>query len=550
MSHGYARFIGHNMPVTNDQVRSIIACTLLPVVALAALAACDDGPHLDPDATIRVAIDEPYGLVPGSVDEAGGAQVLAALFTPLVGFDATGRPYGLAAETVEPSQGGRVWTVKLRGGFTFHNGEPVTASSYIDAWNYGAYRPNGQRNSYHFRRIEGYADVNPPADRPPVASTMSGLAKVDDQTFTVTLTEPFGEFASSLGGPAFYPLPAAAFDGDGQLRDGFEEAPIGNGPFRMVGSWQHGSRIEVERYEDYAGEPARVAGVEFVSYSGAADPYSDLLAGKLDLVTGIRDTHLASVAEDLGDRFLQRPAATFHFLAFPAYEQELADPRIRRAISMAIDRDQIATGLFQGTQTPAHSFVPPELLGARPDSCGAACEFNPDAARRSYAAAAGPATLTITYNADGGHQAWAEASCAQLHANLGVGCVPAAEPTLTDVLTKLDAQQPVGMVRLSWLLDYPSLESYLGPIFTARGSANVHGYRNPEFDALVAAGAAAGSAQAAQAAYQQAEDLLARDLPVIPLRFEQLTIGHSDRVRNLVTTRFDLLDLSVIEVYR
>jgi oligopeptide transport system substrate-binding protein len=522
-----------------------VAWTILPVAATTALAACGDRP--DPGGVVRIAISEPHDLVPTNVDEADGAQVLSALFVPLVSFDVTGRPYEVAAESIEPSQDGRVWTITLREGFTFHNGEPVTADNYIDAWNYGAYRPNEQRNNYYFRRIEGYPELNPSGDETPDVETLSGLAKVDERRFTVTLSEPFGEFAHALGAPAFYPLPAAAFDAEGRLRDGFEETPIGNGPFRMVGSWQRGARIEVERYGDYTGDPARVGGVEFVIYPENADPYPDLLAGELDVVTEIPAGHLATVESDLGDRFLQRPASTFHFLAFPAYQAELANPEIRRAISMAIDRDEIATGIFRDTQTPARSFVPPVMPGARVDSCGEACEFEPAAARRLYAQAGGPARLTITYNTDGGHRDWVGATCDQLQTHLGVECVPVAEPTLTDVLTKLDAEEPVGIVRLGWAMDYPSMESYLGPIYSAEGSANVHGYRNPDFDALVAAGAAAGSEAAARAAYHQAEDILARDLPVIPLRFDEHTIGHSRRVRNLTVTRFDLLDLTTIE---
>jgi peptide/nickel transport system substrate-binding protein/oligopeptide transport system substrate-binding protein len=188
------------------------------------------------------------------------------------------------------------------------------------------------------------------------------------------------------------------------------------------------------------------------------------------------------------------------------------------------------------------------LPGARADSCGEACQLNLSAARQIYEELGGPAELTITYNADGGHHDWVAATCDQLRAHLGVACTPAVEPTLPDLIAKLDGQEPVGIVRLGWVMDYPSIESYLGPVYSTEGSANVYGYSNPEFDALVAAGAAAGSAEAATAAYQQAEAILARDLPVIPLGFGQHTIGHSPRVSNIAVTRFDHLDLTAIEL--
>lgn len=122
--------------------RRIVLLTMLPVAVAAALAACTDRP--DPDAAVRVAIGEPPSLVPTDVSGDDGAQVLAALFTPLVGFDEAGRPVPAAAESVQPSPDHRVWTITLRDGYTFHNGEPVTADRYLAAWNYGAYQPNRQ----------------------------------------------------------------------------------------------------------------------------------------------------------------------------------------------------------------------------------------------------------------------------------------------------------------------------------------------------------------------------------------------------------------------
>ncbi len=113
-------------------------------------------------------------------------------------FDENNKPVEAAAESIE-STDNTTWTIKLKDGYTFHNGEKVTADSYIDAWNYGAYGPNGQDNNYFFDKIDGYAALNPAdpdADGPampptPPTNELSGLKKVDDATFTVTLSEPF-----------------------------------------------------------------------------------------------------------------------------------------------------------------------------------------------------------------------------------------------------------------------------------------------------------------------------------------------------------------------
>ena len=105
-------------------------------------------------------IGEPQHLVPTNVNESEGNQVLSTLFAPLVDFDDKAKPFEVAAESIT-STDSKVWTVKLKAGWTFHNGEPVNSDSYINAWNYGAYGPSGQNNNFFFEKIDGYADLNP-----------------------------------------------------------------------------------------------------------------------------------------------------------------------------------------------------------------------------------------------------------------------------------------------------------------------------------------------------------------------------------------------------
>jgi peptide/nickel transport system substrate-binding protein/oligopeptide transport system substrate-binding protein len=101
---------------------------------------------------------------------------------------------------------------------------------------------------------------------------------------------------------------------------------------------------------------------------------------------------------------------------------------------------------------------------------------------------------------------------------------------------------------MGWVFDYPAMENYLGPLYTTRGSSNYYGYSNPEFDRLVAQGDRAATPEEATRFYQQAEDLLARDLPVLPLRYLPNTYGFSTRVRNVRLDPFEHPDLYVIEV--
>src|SRR5262249_29141171 len=148
-------------------------------------------------------------------------------------------------------------TIRLKAGWTFHNGEPVTADSYIDAWNAGAWGPNAHDGNYFFTKILGYDEMNPPdAKQAPTAKKLRGLVKKDELTFEVTLKDPYVNFKSMLGYTVFFPLPKAAFTdvANNQLdEEKFQKAPIGQGAFRMQGEWQHDQLIQVVRNEAYAG---------------------------------------------------------------------------------------------------------------------------------------------------------------------------------------------------------------------------------------------------------------------------------------------------------
>ncbi len=316
----------------------------------------------------------------------------------------------------------------------------------------------------------------------------------------------------------------------------------------MKGTWQHDQRIEVERYADYKGTAPKIGGVNFPIYQNTQAEYADLLADNLDVVKTIPTESLSTVQGDLGDRFLQSPASTLQLIAFPTFDPRFSKVEVRKAISQAIDREEIVKAVFQGSQKAAYSFVSPVVAGYRDKSCGAACEFNPAAAKTAYEAAGGPKDINITYNADGGHKQWVDATCNQLKTNLGVTCVGTPEAKFADLLQKVEDKQQVGMFRMGWVMDYPSMENYLGPLYSTTGSSNYYGYSNPEFDALLKEGSAAASQDAAIQKYQQAEDLLARDMPVLPLRFGQNNFGHSTKVKNVSIDLFNRVDLNQIEI--
>ena len=103
-------------------------------------------------------------------------------------------------------------------------------------------------------------------------------------------------------------------------------------------------------------------------------------------------------------------------------------------------------------------------------------------------------------------------------------------------------------MRLGWVMDYPLMEDYLGPLYTTDGSSNYYGYTNTAFDDLVRQGDDAATTTQAEKFWGQAEAILAQDMPVIPLRFGQNVFGHSEKVTNVSMDLFQKVDIYKIEV--
>ncbi|MDQ3610541.1 MAG: ABC transporter substrate-binding protein [Actinomycetota bacterium] len=501
-----------------------------------------------------VFICEPQFLVPTNSNETCGAEVLNALFIGLVEYDPdTSQPlYGqdsdqALAETIE-SQDQQSWTITLKDGYTFHDGTPVTAQSFVDSWNYGAYGPNAQRNSYFYENIQGYNALQCPDDecnKQPRTDEMSGLRAVDDQTLEVTLSAPFSQFPLTVGYTAFYPMPEAFFaKGGNKLR----EAPVGNGPFEMDGAWQHNREINVTRYDDFGGEPAKAGAVTFAIYAEDSTAYNDLLAGNLDVMDQLPPEQIESAQAQLGDRYLEGESSSYTYIGFDVADPRFSDERLRQAFSMAVDRESITETILPD-QVPAGSIVSPVVAGSRPDACGDLCDYNPGMAKKLFDQAGGyDGELVLWLNSGAGHEVWMEAVSNQLRQNLGISDISFESLTFAPYLDALDDGSYTGPFRLGWIMDYPSPQNYLEPIYSTDGSSNYFNYSNPQVDSLIDKGNAADTVKDGIEFYQQAEDIILEEMPSLPMFFGRVAGGHSENVDGVIVDAFDRVNTADIEV--
>jgi len=484
-------------------------------------------------------------LIPTATNEVGGGKILDAIFAGLVYYEADGTAQNDMAESIETDDN-QTFTITLEEGNEFSDGSPVDADSFINAWQDGALLSNERLNSYFFEDIQGFSyDEDSP---------LTGLEKVDDRTFTVTLNEPRSDFPQRLGYSAFYPLPASAFDEDGVVTAEFGENPIGNGPYQLAqeGAWQHNVQIDLITSETYTGErEPQNGGLTITFYATEDAAYNDLLSGSLDVLDTIPETSLATFEDDLGDRAVNQPAAIFQSFTIPSDPSEWTDPSVfehfqgeegqlrREALSLAIDREQITDVIFEGTRTPASDFTSPTIDGYSDSLEGAdVLEYDPDRAKELWAEADAispwEGQFQITYNADGPHQGWVDAVTNSIRNTLEIEASGNPLPTFAESRSAITGRTlTTAGFRTGWQADYPGLFNFLGPLYATNASSNDGGYSSAEVDELLDQGATTTDTDEANGYYQQAQEVLLRDLPAIPLWYQNVTGGYGENVDNV-----------------
>lgn len=331
--------------------------------------------------TLRVGLlVDPVSIDPRFVVDDEGELLVDALFEPLVRIDAGGEVEPAAARRWDIEDDGRRFTFHLREA-SFHDGTPVTAADFVRTLDHIA-DVTAQPPSYLAYLL---ADVVGIERSQSEGGGIAGVTAEDDTTLTIELRGPQPGFLRTLADPSLVPTPPAATDDPAA----YAQQPIGNGPFAMAGPREPGAFLRLVRADGYH-DPALLDEVLFTLYDAAADDdtqWNDLLEGQL---------HLAQLAptrrEEAIERFgwsrdgytgpgvLRGVRSPVYLYGFDTTRAPFDDPRLRRAISLSIDRAALAQEVAEGTRLPATSLVPPSIPGAQPGRCSA-CVHDPDAAR-------------------------------------------------------------------------------------------------------------------------------------------------------------------------
>jgi oligopeptide transport system substrate-binding protein len=517
------------------RMRSLAA---IAVLLTALLPGCGGGGLSS--AVVVVNGGEPQNpLVPTNTNDSNGGRIVDRLFAGLMSYDAKGTPTLEVAQSIETTDN-TTYRIVLKPGWTFSDGSPVTAHSFVDAWNYGALSTNAQLQQSFFSPIAGFDELAAPK---PSATAMAGLTVVNDREFTVRLKAPTIDFKLRLGFSPFYPLPAVAFAD----MSTFGQHPIGNGPYKLADgdSWQHNVKVDLVPNPAYHGSRVpQNKGLRFVFYANLDTAYADLLSANLDVLDTIPTSVLPVYRKDLDGRIVTAPAAVNQTLDTPLRLAHFGgeEGRLRRlALSAAINRAQICRQIFSESRSPARDFTASSLPGYDANIAGSdALDFNPDRARQLWSRADAishwSGRYAIAYNADGGHQEWVDAVANSIKNTLGIDAVGAPQPTFAGFRNQITGHTISTAFRAGWQGDYPSMLEFLAPLFVTGAGANDVGYSNPDFDAALAKAEAAPSLPQSHALTNQAQRILLHDMPVVPLWYTISTAGYSPAVSNVTLT--------------
>lgn len=502
----------------------MVACGAL-VLPLAACGSSSAGGS--DDNIVRVYGCEPQNpLIPTDTNEVCGGNPETLLFSELIGFDAKGNPKNEVADSIEANGDNTEYTIKLKKGWKFTDGTEVKAENFTRAWSYGANAKNAQLGASFFAPIQGFEDLQ--KDGLKGDEQLSGLTVVDDYTFTVKLNAPSSVFKTMLGYSGYAPLPDSFFDDP----KAFGENPVGNGAYKFD-SWDHNQSIKLSKNPDYKGSfPAKNDGVWFMVYTDPQPAYADVEAGNLDSMDTVPTSALSTFESDDQVQAVNEPGNVSQSFTFAANQKHFSlddEGRLRRAaVSMAIDREQIIDKVSNGTNTPAVDFTAPLIPGYSESVPGnEVLQYNPDKAKELWEQANQIApwgddeSFDIAYNADGGGKDIYDAICNSIHNTLGIKSQATPYPTFSEMRDDITNRKITTAFRSGWQPDYPSAYSYLYSLYDSESAdgkgSNDGDYKSPEFDALIDKANTESSDDAAKQDYQQAQEILFKDLPAVPL---------------------------------
>lgn len=501
----------------------VIALGVLAIVVVGGGGGDDDATQGDPlkpsdsgssgaaAGDLRLLGGDPITLDPALAGDAGSATYIVEIFGGLVTLDRDLKIVPDIAERWDISPDGKTYTFFLRRNALFHDGRPVTAADF----KYSLERTANPRTASltaeaYLGDIVGARDMIRGR-----ADSISGIEVVDGTTLRITIDEPKPYFVAKLTYPTAFVVDRNQVESNPR---NWTRKPNGTGPYKMQ-EWRLNERIILQANDRYhLGAPSvkRVlfnlaGGSALTQYENNEVDVSGVSINDIERVTSPRDP--------LNKDYKTGPNLSISYIGFDVKKPPFDDPKVREAFAISIDREQLARVLYKGMVPVANGFLPPGTPGYDSNSKGP--PFDAARARQllqesKYQGRLPPITVT---EAGGGANVGldTQAILEMWRQNLGVE-VTIAQSEVAAFYDDLD-RGLLQMFTSGWILDYPDPENVLDILFYSRSRQNNTHYSDPEYDAIIERARTEQDVERRLALYRQAEQMLLRDLPWIPLYF-------------------------------
>lgn len=486
------------------------------------LAACGDSGPQAPEASV---LNRGNGAEPESLDmhkhvstEAG--NILRDLGEGLLGFSPGGELVAAAAESWDLSDDGLEYTFTLRPAARWSNGELVTAEDFV----------------YSFRRLvdpETAAQaVNSAAGienanqviAGELAPSELGVEATGQRELKIRLKQPIPYFLSLLTHPTMFPVHRASIEahGDAYTRPG---NLVSNGAYKLS-ERQIGSYAGLVRNEHYWNNAE--TNIDRVMHYVTPDPLAELSryrAGELDITSTIPPDLFAQMKEERPDEVRTSASLAVYYYGFNMTKPLFADnPKLREALSMAIDRETIANDVMGRGEAPAYSWVPDGTANYEPRRFSYAnltpAERHQKAKqlfREAGFSEEDPLTIELRYNSSNTHQRIAVSVQAMWQGVLGIETVLINE-TFQVMLANIRQKEMIQVFRLNWTGEYNDAHSFLS-VLESDNPSNLTSYESAEYDSLMDRAAMQTDPEHRKVFLAEAEAVMLNDHPLIPLYF-------------------------------
>ncbi|SFJ35959.1 oligopeptide transport system substrate-binding protein [Terrisporobacter glycolicus] len=520
-----------------------IAVLLASALAMStALAGCSNSGSGGSSKGVELNVNvgpEPATIDPAKNSAVDGATLINHAFEGLMKLDKDNKIVEGQASKYEVNKDETVYTFTLREGIKWSDGEQVKAEDFVYAWQRLVDPKTGADYNYMIDMVKNANEIMAGKKKPKEL----GIKALDEKTVEVTLTTPTPYFLEVCAFPATFPVRKDIVEANADTWSTDPKTYIGNGPY-VLKSWEHQSKMTYVKNENYY--DLKKLGPDTINFVLMEDKNTMLSAYKNNEILFADDLPSEEI-DAMKDKGLviEKQLGTY-FLSINVKKEGLDNVKVREALSLALDRDYIVEKVAKGGQIPADSFVATGLTDADGKT-----EFHENAKKwydakdykgnvekakkllkeAGYENGKGLPSIELMCNP--GHEPIMEAVQNMWKENLGVNVTISSQDW--NVFLETRKQGDFQVARDGWLGDYNDPVSFIDIWVTGGGNNNAQ-WSNKEYDKIVSEIKSTTDAKERYAKMHEAEDILAKDMPIIPIYFYTDLYLISDKLEGMYTS--------------